>query len=87
MVIISIGATMAVMFREFGIELIVMAQSFTVLLAPFVGWMIFILSNDNQLMGSLRNRRMLRLLGGTGLGLLFILALVNIYLIGFSGQI
>jgi Mn2+/Fe2+ NRAMP family transporter len=86
MVIISIGAIMAVMFREFGIDLIVMAQSFTVLLAPFVGLMILILSNDNQLMGSLRNERMMRLLGGVGLGLLFTLAIINIYLIGFTGQ-
>jgi manganese transport protein len=84
MMIIALGATVAILFRQFGIELIIMAQAFTVLLAPFVGLMIFLLTDNRTIMGNLRNGRMLRIIGITGLGLLFLLAVV--YATGLIGS-
>jgi len=83
MLIIATGATIAVTFRQFGIELIVMAQAFTVLLAPFVGLVIFLFSNDANEMGPLKNGPVVRIAGGVGLGLLILLALANAYMMIF----
>jgi len=83
MVIIATGATIAITFRKFGIELIVMAQAFTVLLAPFVGLVIFLISSNSQIMGTLKNEPVIKILAGLGLGLLLILAMTNAYLMIF----
>lgn len=83
MIFIAIGATIAVTFRQFGIELIVGAQAFTILFAPFVGLVIFLFSNDAPMMGSLKNGSWLRLMGSIGLLWLITLALANAYLMIF----
>jgi Mn2+/Fe2+ NRAMP family transporter len=76
MLIIALGATVAILFRQFGIELIVMAQAFTVVLAPFVGLMIFLVTGNMAIMGKLKNGHIFRILGILGLGMLFLLAVV-----------
>ncbi len=84
MTFIAIGATIAVTFRQFGIELIIGAQAFTILFAPFVGLVIFLLSSNRKMMGSLQNGPWIRIMGIIGLGLLVILALANAYLMIFE---
>lgn len=81
MTFIALGATIAITFRQFGIELIVRAQSFTILFAPFVGLVIFLFSNNEKIMGPLKNGPGLKFVGGIGLVLLIMLALANAYLI------
>jgi len=81
MIFIAMGATIAVTFRKFGIELIVGAQAFTILFAPFVGGVIFLFSNNRQMLGRLANGHWLRIAGGLGLILLIVLALANAYLL------
>jgi manganese transport protein len=54
-------------FQSSPVGLIVIAQSLTVLIAPMLGILLFIMSNRTELMGSLRNRWWHNLLGAIGL--------------------
>lgn len=71
------GATIAIIFGELPLELIVFAQGITIFIVPFIGVGIFILANDKDMMGTMVNKKFDNLLGIIGLLVLFGLAFGN----------
>ena len=55
-VILTFGVIVTLVFQGSPVVLIVVAQSLTVLIAPMLGFLIFIMANRPSLMGALRNR-------------------------------
>jgi Mn2+/Fe2+ NRAMP family transporter len=80
MIIIMTGAIIAVIFRKFGIQLIIAAQGMTILLAPFIGTIILMLTSNKEIMGNLKNSSSFKIIGITGLFLLLFLSLVYLFL-------
>ncbi|WP_309105752.1 Nramp family divalent metal transporter [Arthrobacter sp.] len=66
-IILAFGLVITLLFQSSPVGLIVIAQSLTVLIAPMLGILLFIMSNKPELMGSLRNRWWHNLLGAIGL--------------------
>jgi len=66
-VILAFGVTVTLLFQSSPVGLIVLAQSLTVLVAPLLGVLLYIMSNRKSVMGSLTNRWWINLLGGIGL--------------------
>ncbi|BBI49272.1 hypothetical protein HORIV_16930 [Vreelandella olivaria] len=52
---IGLGATVAVVAKGSPIELIIIAQALTVLVAPFLGIILFLLTRRVDVMGDLKN--------------------------------
>ena len=73
MVVMIIGALIALYFDGLPLELIVFAQATTILIAPLIGIALLIIANDRRLMGPLKNNRITNLIGVLGLLLLVIL--------------
>ncbi|AMY52535.1 Divalent metal cation transporter MntH [Rhodococcus fascians] len=71
--ILAFGLAITIMFTSSPIQLIIVAQALTVLVAPFLGFLIYVMSNNRQLMGDLRNTWWKNALGV--LGFLSILSL------------
>ncbi|SMO62351.1 Nramp family divalent metal transporter [Fodinibius sediminis] len=71
------GATIAIIFGELPLELIVFAQGVTIFVVPFIGVGIFVLANDESLMGTLVNKKIDNVMGIIGLIVLFGLAIGN----------
>ena len=64
--VLAWGATVAVVAKGSPIELIIIAQALTVLVAPFLGIILFLLTRREDVMGDLKNgplQTMLALLG------------------------
>jgi Mn2+/Fe2+ NRAMP family transporter len=76
--IIIIGAAIAILFGHIPLELIVFAQSITVLIVPLIGIALFAVSNDASIMGKYKNSRAVNIAAIAGLMLIFILAGLNI---------
>lgn len=77
MMIIIIGAAVAIIFGRLPLQLIVFAQGVTIFVVPMIGLGMFILANDRKIMGSLTNRSFTNVLGIIGLIVLFGLAIGN----------
>ncbi|MET0780733.1 MAG: Nramp family divalent metal transporter, partial [Microbacterium sp.] len=71
--ILAFGITITLLFQASPVQLIVLAQALTVLVAPVLAALIIIMSNNKKLMGGLRNKWWQNLLGI--IGLLAVLAL------------
>lgn len=71
--ILSWGLLITVLFTKSPVQLIIFAQALTVLVAPFLGFLLLKLSNNRDLMGDLRNTWWKNLIGV--LGFLAILSL------------
>ncbi len=55
--VLTVGATVTVLAQGTSpVKLIIVAQALTVVVAPFIGILLVILSNNRRLMGDLRNR-------------------------------
>lgn len=54
--VLAFGLTIALLFQGSPVQLIVLAQALTVLVAPILAILIVVMSNDQRLMGYLRNR-------------------------------
>lgn len=78
-VLMVIGATIAIVFGKLPLELIVLAQSVTIFLVPFIGVAMFLVANDEKIMGKYKNSRFINLFGVLGLLLLVFLAISNVY--------
>lgn len=76
--VMIIGATIAIAFGKLPLELIVFAQSITILIVPFIGVSMYAIANDEQIMGPLKNSPKIKVLAGLGLLLIIILAIINI---------
>jgi len=77
--IIIIGASIALVFGRLPLELIVFAQGITIFAVPFIGLGLFLIGNDTNIMGSLKNNKFTNIIGVIGLLVLFTLALSNAY--------
>lgn len=73
------GSVIALIFGNLPLELIVFAQSITIFLVPFIGIILFLIANDKEIMGDLRNKPLTKLWALLGLVLLVALAISNFY--------
>lgn len=76
-IIMVIGATIAIVFRRLPLELIVFAQSVTILIVPFIGVTIYLIAGDGKLMGELKNKTTTKWIAGMGLLVVISLAIIN----------
>lgn len=83
MLVMVIGATIAIAFGKSPLELIVFAQGLTIFVVPFIGIALYRIANDKKIMGDLVNRKASKVLGIIGLMVIFILAAGNFYKIVF----
>ena len=79
MLVIIIGAAVAIAFGKLPLELIVFAQGVTVFAVPFIGIGLYLVANDKEIMGELVNRTPAKIAGVVGLLVLVILAGSNFY--------
>src|SRR5690625_2178904 len=54
--IMVIGAVVAIIFGKLPIQLIVIAQAVTIFIVPFIGFAVFMIANDKEIMGTYRNK-------------------------------
>jgi manganese transport protein len=80
MLVMLIGAGIALAFGRLPLELIVFAQAITVIIAPVVGLAIMVLANDRAQMGELKNTLLQNIFGILGLMLLLGLSATQLYL-------
>lgn len=80
MLVMVIGAAIALRFGRLPLELIVFAQAITVIIAPLVGIALLVLANDQVRMGDLKNNYWKNVGGILGLVLLLFLSASQIYL-------
>ncbi|MBD3628970.1 Nramp family divalent metal transporter [Cyclobacterium sp.] len=75
--VIVIGAAVALIFGRLPLELIVFAQGITIFAVPFIGFGLFLIGNDANIMGELKNKKLSNILGVLGLLVLLTLAVSN----------
>lgn len=80
MLVMLIGAAIALRFGRLPLELIVFAQAITIIIAPLVGVALLVLANDRARMGALKNTPWKNIGGILGLILLLFLSASQIYL-------
>jgi Mn2+/Fe2+ NRAMP family transporter len=76
--VMIIGAFVAIKFGRLPLELIVLAQSVTILIVPFIAIAMYLISNDKKIMGTHANSGLVKLIGLAGLFVLLGLAVVNV---------
>src|SRR5690554_464052 len=79
MLVIIIGAVVAIVFGKLPLELIVFAQGITIFAVPFIGLGILLIANDKEIMGDLVNTTRSKIIGIIGLVVLIFLAGSNFY--------
>jgi Mn2+/Fe2+ NRAMP family transporter len=76
--IMIIGATIAIAYGNLPIELMIFAQSITIFIVPFIGVSLYLIANDEKIMGKLKNKLSAKTFGALGLLVLAGLAIKNI---------
>jgi len=76
--VMIIGASIAIVFGKLPLQLIVLAQSITIFIVPFVGIALYLIANDEKIMGPFKNSRYYQFAGAAGLGVIIFLAIMNI---------
>ncbi|GAB3666786.1 divalent metal cation transporter [Echinicola sediminis] len=71
------GAAIAMAFGKLPLELIVLAQSVTIFLVPFIGISIYWVGNSEEIMGAKKNNAFQRVAGLIGIVLVLFLAISN----------
>lgn len=71
------GAVIALIFGGLPLELIVLAQSVTIFLVPFIGLAIYWIGNSEKIMGVNKNNNFQRVAGMMGILLVLVLAVIN----------
>lgn len=79
MLIILIGAIIAITFGRLPLELIIIAQGITIFIVPFIGLAILLIANNKAIMGDQVNGTLSKVFGVIGLIVLFSLASGNFY--------
>lgn len=79
MLIIGIGAIVAIAFGKLPLELIVFAQGITIFAVPFIGYGLLLIANNKSIMRDLVNKTPSRIAGVIGLMVLVFLAASNFY--------
>lgn len=75
--VITCGAIISLIFGKLPLELIIFAQSVTIFLVPFIGFAMYSIANDRNIMGQRVNTPFTRMAGAIGLILLTGLAVWN----------
>ncbi len=81
-IILAFGLTITVIFQTSPVQVIVIAQALTILVAPLLATLIVVMANRRDLMGSLRNKWWQNLFGVVGL--LAVLALSIRLILNFA---
>lgn len=76
--VMLVGALIAIRFGKLPLELIVFAQSVTIIIVPFIGIAMYLIANDEKIMGARKNSPFVKIAGGLGLIIIIGLALINI---------
>lgn len=76
--IMIIGAAIAIVFGKLPLELIVFAQSITILVVPFIGLALYAIANDEKIMGNKKNSTGVKIWGAAGLIVIIILAVESV---------
>lgn len=79
--IIAMGAMVSIIFGKLPIQLIVFAQAVTIFIVPFIGFVLFSIANDKEIMGKYKNKLFDKVVGLIGLIVLLFLAFNNIYVL------
>lgn len=83
-IIMALGAIVAISFGKLPLELIVLAQAVTIFIVPFIGVALYLIANDEKIMGPMKNSVYVKFFGALGLIFMFILAASNIKTLFFS---
>ena len=75
--VMVVGSVIAIGYEKPPLEMIVLAQSVTIFLVPFIAVVMYLLSNDRKLMGQYANSPFVRIAGLVGLLVLIVLAVYN----------
>ncbi|RYZ51044.1 MAG: divalent metal cation transporter [Sphingobacteriales bacterium] len=75
--VMVIGAVIAILFGRLPLELIVFAQSITIFIAPFIGISMYLIANDQKIMGAHKNTAVAKTFGALGLAVILFLAFAN----------
>jgi len=84
MLVIVIGAVVAIAFGKLPLELIVFAQGVTIFAVPFIGLGLLLIANNKTIMGDLVNKTSSKIAGVIGLIVLVFLAASNFYTLFIS---
>lgn len=71
------GGIVAILFGKLPLQAIILAQSLTIFIVPLIGFSLYNIANDRQIMGTLVNNSFQKLMGALGILLLLILAIIN----------
>lgn len=78
-IVMLLGCIVAVSFGRLPLELIVLAQSVTIFLVPFIGISILVIANSKKVMGDKANSTFYKIAGFLGLVVIFTLMISNVY--------
>ena len=84
MLVIITGAVFAIAFSHLQLQLIVIAQALTMIVAPIVGVFILLISSNHRYMGDLKNNNILLIAGILGLLVVLLLGLGFIRVLVFQ---
>ena len=82
--VMVIGAIVAIVFGNLPIQLMIFAQSITILIVPFLGIALYMIANDTSIMKALVNSTRVKVIGAIGLLILIGLAIRNVQTLFFS---
>ena len=82
--VMVIGAIVAIVFGNLPIQLMIFAQSITILIVPFLGIALYMIANDTSIMKGLVNSTRVKIIGAIGLLILIGLAIRNVQTLFFS---
>lgn len=84
LLVMAIGAIIALIFGRLPLELIIFAQAITIIIAPLIGIALFLIANDHRTMGHQKNNIWQNIAGILGLLLLTFLAVTHLRLLLFN---
>ena len=82
--VMIIGALIAIVFGSLPIQLMIFAQSITILVVPFLGIALYLIANDRSIMKDLTNSTKAKVFGAFGLLILIGLAIRNVQTLFFN---
>lgn len=83
MILMLLGAIIAITFREIPIDLIIFAQAITIFIVPFIGIVLFLTAQSPEVTAIHANSRWSKFWGIIGILILFGLSFRNVHLIFF----
>ncbi|HMR19752.1 MAG TPA: divalent metal cation transporter, partial [Sphingobacterium sp.] len=78
-IVMILGCVVAISFGRLPLEFIVLAQSVTIFLVPFIGIFVYMIANSSTIMGSQANNTFYKIAGALGLVVISVLMVSNIY--------